>query len=171
MTERDGSALSAQTIQLLRESLPREKSECKIPYVFVVFGASGDLAKKKIYPTLYWLFRDGLIPQHTYFIGYARSSLTVDALQDKFKQYCKVKATLLSAYFDILQLKPEHEASFTEFMKRQSYISGQYNTPDGYKQLQKAIAEIGVSALKLPRFCLNFTLLSLFPPVFYSIVC
>ena len=32
-------------------------------HVFVVFGASGDLAKKKIYPTLWALFRDGLMPQ------------------------------------------------------------------------------------------------------------
>ena len=32
-------------------------------HVFVVFGASGDLAKKKIYPTLWALYRDSLMPQ------------------------------------------------------------------------------------------------------------
>jgi glucose-6-phosphate 1-dehydrogenase len=30
---------------------------------FVVFGASGDLAKKKIYPVLWSLFRDKLLPE------------------------------------------------------------------------------------------------------------
>ena len=37
---------------------PKEESN-----VFVVFGASGDLAKKKIYPTLWALFRDKLLPK------------------------------------------------------------------------------------------------------------
>ena len=31
-------------------------------HTFVVMGASGDLARKKIYPTLWALFRDNLIP-------------------------------------------------------------------------------------------------------------
>ena len=31
-------------------------------HTFVVMGASGDLARKKIYPTLWALFRDSLIP-------------------------------------------------------------------------------------------------------------
>ena len=31
-------------------------------HTFVVMGASGDLARKKIYPTLWALFRDKLIP-------------------------------------------------------------------------------------------------------------
>jgi glucose-6-phosphate 1-dehydrogenase len=31
----------------------------------VVLGASGDLAKKKIYPVLWALFRDNLLPSNT----------------------------------------------------------------------------------------------------------
>ncbi len=52
-------------------------------HVFVVMGASGDLAKKKIYPTLWFLHRDGLIPEDTIFVGYARSELTVEVNREK----------------------------------------------------------------------------------------
>lgn len=51
----------------------------------------GDLAKKKIYPTLWWLFRDRLLPEHIRIIGYARSALSVHQLRDKFKPFSKVR--------------------------------------------------------------------------------
>ena len=52
--------------------------EEEVHHIFVVLGASGDLSKKKIYPTLWRLFRDGLLPQRTLFVGYARSNVTVE---------------------------------------------------------------------------------------------
>jgi len=41
--------------QSLRDSIP--ENEFAEIHSFVVLGASGDLAKKKIYPTLWYLFR------------------------------------------------------------------------------------------------------------------
>ena len=43
------------------EASPQKGKEAG--HVFVVMGASGDLAKKKIYPTLWALFRDNLMPK------------------------------------------------------------------------------------------------------------
>ena len=57
---------------------------------FVVFGASGDLAKKKIYPTLWALFKSELVPANTRFFGYARSKLTVNDIREKCKPWFKV---------------------------------------------------------------------------------
>lgn len=48
----------------------------------VVIGASGDLAKKKTYPSLLNLFEDRLLPQHTIIWGYARSAKTHQELRD-----------------------------------------------------------------------------------------
>jgi glucose-6-phosphate 1-dehydrogenase len=78
--------LLPETIQFIKESLERDGSvHFELPHVFVVFGASvwihsiidfciqyptfdqGDLAKKKIFPTLWWLFRDGLLPRGSRF--------------------------------------------------------------------------------------------------------
>uniref|UniRef100_A0A8C3JQB8 glucose-6-phosphate dehydrogenase (NADP(+)) n=1 Tax=Calidris pygmaea TaxID=425635 RepID=A0A8C3JQB8_9CHAR len=43
----------------------------------------GDLAKKKIYPTIWWLFRDGLLPDDTQVVGFARSPLTLEQLRQR----------------------------------------------------------------------------------------
>jgi len=51
----------------------------------------GDLATKKIYPTLWWLYRDHLLPKKTYVIGYARSKLTVNDIRAKTEKHMKVK--------------------------------------------------------------------------------
>ena len=41
-----------------------------------------------------WLFRDGLLPEQTYFVGFARSQLTVDAIRTSCMPYLKVKLDL-----------------------------------------------------------------------------
>ncbi|CAI2350447.1 unnamed protein product [Caenorhabditis sp. 36 PRJEB53466] len=116
--------LSKDLVECLRESMQRE-IKFETPYVFVVFGASGDLAKKKIYPTLWWLFRDNLLPVNIKFVGYARSDLTVSRLRESFEKYCKVRETERSA--------------FDEFIKHCSYVQGKYDTSDGFQRLQSYI--------------------------------
>lgn len=53
----------------------------------IVVGASGDLAKKKTYPSLLSLYDDGLLPSNTVIYGYARSSMTDEQLRDKLRPY------------------------------------------------------------------------------------
>jgi len=43
------------------------------PFSFVLFGASGNLAKLKIYPALYTLALKGRLPAEYAIVGYARS--------------------------------------------------------------------------------------------------
>ena len=58
---------NAEGLKLLRDSLKKVQISSDTPkdasHVFVVFGASGDLARKKIYPTLWALYRDSLMPK------------------------------------------------------------------------------------------------------------
>lgn len=58
-------------------------------YFFISF-LQGDLARKKIYPTIWWLYRDNLLPKKTLFFGYARSPMTVDEIRSKCQPYMKV---------------------------------------------------------------------------------
>ncbi|CAI4777491.1 CBM_collapsed_G0047720.mRNA.1.CDS.1 [Saccharomyces cerevisiae] len=46
--------------------------------VISVFGASGDLAKKKTFPALFGLFREGYLDPSTKIFGYARSKLSME---------------------------------------------------------------------------------------------
>jgi glucose-6-phosphate 1-dehydrogenase len=62
------------------QELTLSTSEQPPIHVFTVLGASGDLAKKKIYPTLWRLYRDNLLPAHTYFLGYARTHVDIGEL-------------------------------------------------------------------------------------------
>ena len=62
----------------------------------VVVGASGDLAKKKTYPSLLNLYDDNLLPKDTLIWGFARSSLTDNDLRDRLRPY-----QLLSAAAEI----------------------------------------------------------------------
>ena len=86
-------------LDLLRKSLKcvrEENNSCEndtesASHIFVVFGASGDLAKKKIYPTLWALFKERLMPKQTRIVGYARSKISVEGIREKCKPWLKVR--------------------------------------------------------------------------------
>ncbi|KAF8790087.1 glucose-6-phosphate 1-dehydrogenase-like [Argiope bruennichi] len=143
---------SPQSIALLKEAILHldhpliEKSN----YVFVVLGASGDLAKKKIYPTLWFLYRDGLLPPKTKFVGYARSNLTVDDIRNRATQY--------------MQVKNEQEQKLDEFFKLNYYVSGTYENPDDFGKLNEQLDKLENSSLSNRLFYLAL------PPTVFSIV-
>nr|AAA51463.1 glucose-6-phosphate dehydrogenase [Drosophila melanogaster] len=97
----------------------------KIPHTFVIFGASGDLAKKKIYPTLWWLYRDDLLPKPTKFCGYARSMLTVDSIKEQCLPYMKVQ--------------PHEQKKYEEFWALNEYVSGRYDGRTGFELLNQQL--------------------------------
>lgn len=94
----------------------------------VVFGASGDLAKKKTFPALFGLYREGQLPPHVNIIGYARSKLDIEELRDRIKQNLKLDDEKASSKVD-------------GFLQLISYIAGPYDEPEGYENLEKAIQE------------------------------
>jgi len=53
----------------------------------VVVGASGDLAKKKTYPSLFNLWLSNLLPKNCVIYGYARSYMTNEAFRKKILPY------------------------------------------------------------------------------------
>ncbi|XP_001505636.2 glucose-6-phosphate 1-dehydrogenase isoform X2 [Ornithorhynchus anatinus] len=94
-------------------------------HIFIIMGASGDLAKKKIYPTIWWLFRDGLLPDDTLVVGYARSRLTVADIRKQSEPYFKVT--------------PDEKEKLEEFFARNSYVAGQYDSRASFEQLNTHI--------------------------------
>lgn len=91
----------------------------------VVFGASGDLAKKKTFPALFGLYAAGQLPHLVNIIGYARSKLSDEDLRQKVKE----------------QLKNKDELKVNDFLKLLSYISGPYDEAEGFEKLNKRIGE------------------------------
>lgn len=100
-----------QVCGILREELYQHDSfhQSEI-HIFIIMGASGNLAKK-IYPTVCWLFQDGLLLEDTFIIGSAHSRLTVADIHMWSKLF--IKAT------------PEEKPKLEEFFARNSYMAGQ----------------------------------------------
>lgn len=109
-------------LDLIKETIEEDQAHT---HVIVVFGASGDLAKKKTYPCIWWLFRDGLLPAKTYVIGYARSSLSVVKIRIHSEPYMKVL--------------PDNLELFEDFWSRNYYIQGDYSDSAGFQELNRFI--------------------------------
>jgi glucose-6-phosphate 1-dehydrogenase len=94
----------------------------------VVVGASGDLAKKKTFPSLLDLFANKLLPTATAIHGYARSKLSDDELRDRIKPY------LVGA---------EHSDKVVDdFLKLVRYQQGsRYGDEDAFTDLKRKIEE------------------------------
>src|SRR3990172_3368359 len=52
------------------------------PCLLVIFGASGDLTKRKLVPALFGLFREKLLPEEFAVLGVSRTPYTDDAFRD-----------------------------------------------------------------------------------------
>ncbi|CAH4031592.1 unnamed protein product [Pieris brassicae] len=99
----------------------------QFPHTFVLLGASGDLAKKKIYPTIWYLYRDNLLPKNTKFIGYARTKQTIQEVREKSKKYMKIR--------------PGDESKLEEFWDCNDYIAGSYDKRIDYEFLNQHISK------------------------------
>lgn len=126
-------------LELLRKSLKKVQIETELhdgeissgeiadsSNVFVVFGASGDLAKKKIYPTLWALFRDNLLPKDAKIFGYARSKFTVEQIREKCAGTVKAK--------------PGEEEALDRFWQSNYYVAGSYDTKRDFEMLAQEMA-------------------------------
>ena len=59
-----------------------EAIRAKDPVTIVIFGASGDLAKRKLLPALYHLHCGGYLPERYAVVGFSRTRLSDDAYRD-----------------------------------------------------------------------------------------
>ncbi|MDP6380577.1 MAG: glucose-6-phosphate dehydrogenase, partial [Phycisphaerae bacterium] len=100
------------------------------PFAFVIFGASGDLAHRKLLPALAALFQRRLLPNNFYVLGFSRTLFTNEEFREKIH-------TGLTAAF------PEEEwEGLAEFVRRCSYLQGNYDDPEAYVRLAKRIGEL-----------------------------
>ncbi len=102
------------------------------PCTVVLFGASGDLAKRKVIPAMYDLaIHDGLGPRYV-IVGFARTAMTEDVF----------RATLGDAAKSISEVGPIDPKRWDEFASNLYYSPGDYANPDAYAQLAKRLAEL-----------------------------
>jgi glucose-6-phosphate 1-dehydrogenase len=93
--------------------------------VFFIFGATGDLAKRKLYPAIYSMYREGKLKDRFAVIGLARRPKT----QEEFRADVHESIRSFARYKDI---SDEEWADFAEHFE---YLSLDTKNTDGFKSL------------------------------------
>ncbi|KAI9505697.1 Glucose-6-phosphate 1-dehydrogenase [Coemansia spiralis] len=95
-----------------------------IPTTIVVFGASGDLAKKKTFPALFHLFEQNLLPKRISIVGYARTQMSPEEFHKRVISHFK---------------NDSKKESVDGFLNLCRYVSGKYDVADDFKRLREEI--------------------------------
>ena len=105
-------------------SKPRVADPCAV----VLFGASGDLAMRKLLPALYNLRADGLLSDHFALVGVGRDQVTREQYQEKVQR-------------DIARFGPSpmDAGRVAWIASRATYISGGYDSETTYRQLSEEL--------------------------------
>ncbi|CAM2871545.1 glucose-6-phosphate dehydrogenase [Paenibacillus sediminis] len=107
---------------------------------FVLFGSTGDLAKRKIFPALYNLYLEQKLPRTLSIIGLGRNKFS----DDEFQQYVENSLNTFS------RRKPEDHASVAEFISYFRYYGLDAADKEGYKELLKLV-ESREKELNIPQ--------------------
>src|SRR3954451_19488385 len=63
------------------------------PCAMVIFGATGDLTKRKLIPALYNLITNGLLPEELAVVGVGRSPMSDDEFRERMEKDLREFAT------------------------------------------------------------------------------
>jgi glucose-6-phosphate 1-dehydrogenase len=98
---------------------------------FVLFGATGDLAKRKIFPALYNLFLEQKIPNSFSIVGIGKHELSDDEFQTHVETSLKTFSRRL----------PNDRSKMEEFLHAFRYISLDVTNMEGYKKLLEIVQQ------------------------------
>src|SRR6201995_1358693 len=114
----------------LRQGIRLEKTA--EPCVVVIFGASGDLTKRKLVPALYRLVQQRLLPAEFAIVGGARSPMSDDDFRGKMKE----------AIVEFSEAKSVDDSVWGSFAQGIHYIAGDINAASVYQQLKEKLDQI-----------------------------
>jgi glucose-6-phosphate 1-dehydrogenase len=95
-----------------------------LPTTIVIFGASGDLTKRKLAPSLFNLFRKGRLPKQFRIVGYGNT----DFSDDQFRTHIEEGMKEFAPY----KYKKEDWVSFSGNL---AYQQGRYTDLADFKKL------------------------------------
>ena len=102
------------------------------PCAVVLFGASGDLAKRKVIPALFDLAAHDSLGTRYSIVGFARTPMTDEAF----------RTTAGDAAKTISKGGPVDPAQWNEFAANLFYSPGAYNEQQAYAELARRLTEL-----------------------------
>ncbi len=100
--------------------------------VLVIFGASGDLTKRKLVPALWSMFQGRVLPEPFAVIGVARSEMTDEQFRSRMRE----------AITDFARVQPPSEKVWDRFAQALFYYSGDPADPGLYEGLGRHLAKV-----------------------------
>jgi len=97
-----------------------------IPNTVVIFGASGDLAHRKLLPALFHLYCKQLFHERSLIVGCSRTAMTDEEFRNKVRE----------------QLAGEDDAKLDEFLQKVHYHHGDYADAGTYLVLQQKLCRL-----------------------------
>jgi len=101
------------------------------PCAFVIFGAAGDLTKRKLVPALYRLAVAGYLNPHFALLCFARSEISRDEYAKKLKEDVQTYGGII--------LQPE---IWEWFLERLYYIPGDFSDSKAFQRLQETLSQV-----------------------------
>lgn len=100
------------------------------PCVMVIFGAAGDLTKRKLIPALYNLAKSNLLSREFAIVGVARDAFTTESFRAEISSHAKEYAT------------GELEPDLWEWLERRlHYVQGEFGDAATFQVLKQTLAE------------------------------
>lgn len=126
MPLRGSDIMSGATVSVLLEEKAGCAESVPEPFSIVIFGASGDLTKRKLIPALFRLWKGGLFPDNWYLVGLARSPMD----DEGFRKVVSESMGSLPA------------ADQEGFLKRLHYLAGDSQDLRYYLKVKKRLLEL-----------------------------
>jgi glucose-6-phosphate 1-dehydrogenase len=120
----------AQTPETIPDQAPERKGQPPGPCLMVIFGASGDLTKRKLIPALYNLLRGGYLPENFAVVGFAFDAMTTEQFRE----------SITTAAHELSEAPVEPE-SWGRFVERLYYMQGDFGDSNAYARLRELVAE------------------------------
>lgn len=109
-------------------------AEVKIaePCILVIFGATGDLTARRLFPALYNLTREGQLPSHFAAVGFARRP----------KESAIFRGEMLEAVNKFSRVKPVDKSIWEAFSNQIFYHRSEFDDDAGYETLRTFLKEL-----------------------------
>jgi len=103
------------------------------PCVVVIFGASGDLTRRKLMSALFSLTCEGLTPEYFAVVGVARSNMDDDSFRERIQEGIETHS----------RIKPDELCQkWPDFGSNLFYHQANYDNPEDYQGLIKLLTKI-----------------------------
>lgn len=120
-----------ESSQRARPKFDEDRGRVADRCIMVIFGASGDLTKRKLLPSIYNLGRNNLMPREFAILGFAKDELTEEDfrqnVRDDIRDYDEAPV----------------DSALSDWIADHSYyLSGDFSNPADYEALKAKIEEI-----------------------------